>query len=66
MKAYGGHGAPVSVPPKEVMELVDLKWRREKGETVPAEEIAAREKVLQEEIGPKLHFDLPEFAAVRW
>lgn len=53
VKAYGGHWAPVSVPPKEVMDLVNLKWRREKGEGIPAEEIAAREKVLQEEMGPK-------------
>ncbi len=36
---YGGHWAPVAVPPKQMLELVDLKWRKQKGQTVPPEDI---------------------------
>lgn len=28
-EAWGGHWAPVCMPPKEVMELVELKWKKE-------------------------------------
>lgn len=45
-KAYGGHWAPVAVPPEKVMDLVDLKWRKSvKGEPVSSQQIT---RVTQE------------------
>lgn len=50
VKAYGGHWAPVSMPPRKVMELVDLKWKRMvKEETVDEAEIEALAKELNEQ-----------------
>ena len=37
---WGGHWAPVCVPPKEAMNLADLKWRRMQGEKGLDQEIA--------------------------
>ncbi len=49
VKVYGGHWAPVSMPPKKIMDLVGLKWKRMvKEETVDEEEIKALAKELDE------------------
>ena len=45
---YGGHWAPVAVPPKEMLQLVDLKWRKEQGETVAEGEINTKSHDLFE------------------
>lgn len=45
---YEGHWAPVAVPPRHIMELVALKWRKEQGESVVRYEIERITKELQE------------------
>ena len=45
VEAWGGHWAPVCVPPPEIMELVDLKWRKE------FENLAIDQKEIDEKAG---------------
>jgi 4-hydroxy-3-polyprenylbenzoate decarboxylase len=53
VEAWAGHWAPVCVPPQEVMDLARLKWQAEiEGKPVPAEEIARKQKEVDEVVHP--------------
>lgn len=53
VEAWGGHWAPVTMPPDELMDLARLKWQSElAGQTVSTEEIARRQKEIDEVIKP--------------
>lgn len=48
VKQYDGHWAPVAVPPREIMELVDLKWKKEFGQPFPEEKLREKERRMDE------------------
>ncbi len=49
VKEWGGHWAPVCLPPPEVMELVGLKWRKHvRGEAVEESVILDKERELRD------------------
>lgn len=52
-KAWGGHWAPVCVPPDEIMELVELKWRKEiDRQKVDDKQIRAKENLILKQVNP--------------
>jgi len=66
VKQYDGHWAPVAVPPKEIMDLVSLKWKKEFDEPVSEEEIERKQKEIEEVFHKKWeewrrqHYELTE------
>jgi len=47
VKQYDGHWAPVAVPSKEMMELVELKWRKEFGQSFSEAELKEKEEMME-------------------
>lgn len=47
VKQYNGHWAPVATPPKEIMELVELKWKKEFGQPFLEDKIRQKEEELK-------------------
>jgi 3-polyprenyl-4-hydroxybenzoate decarboxylase len=45
---YGGHWAPVAVPPRKILELVDLKWGKEQGRPVAERDIRSKSQEIYE------------------
>ncbi len=54
VEAWGGHWAPVCLPPRAITDLVNLKWQAEiEGKSAAREEIARRQKEINEIYHPQ-------------
>ena len=53
VEAWSGHWAPVCMPPQEIMDLARMKWEASLGGRVSADEIARKQKQIDEVEHPK-------------